>query len=202
MVAGDSGQIQLFERHGQSHFDFEVDDRGLLIGFHFIIQAQLRHNAKRHFFAMHHAGFLASGHIGQEVPNHVRRGQSAAFETQAGQQHVGFDDLFDGRRDDMMFHVAFGVETMFQQNLKTKSSEHHGGHGRPSTGDIHRPRLEGRFTFHPCRQRVPHTGDKRAHRPVGHHLRVHQHDVGIERPAIETHEVVIVIVPDRSGAGR
>ena len=144
---------------------------------------------------------MHSGTFESRLPDHVRGGQPAAFKAQSRQQHVCLDHLLDSGRHHVVLHIPFRVQPVFQQRLEAEPSQCHGGHGGMSAGDVLGAGPERRLGFNPGRQRVADAGHEGPYRAVGDDLGVHQHEVGIERPAIEADEVVIVVVPDGGRAG-
>ena len=66
---------------------------------------------------------------GQTVVDRVAGGEAGALETEAGEQDVGFDDVFQRHRDDVGFAGGLGLQRIFEQRFVASSL------GRPEKTD-------------------------------------------------------------------
>ena len=125
------------------------------------------------------------------------RGQTATLEPQAGKEYVGFNNLLDGRRDDAQLDVALCIEGVIDQRVESQTGQGHGRHRGLAAGNVVRSRLASCLGFDPGRQRVADTCHEGSHRAADHDLRIDQDQVGVEGPAVEADEIVVLVVPDR-----
>ena len=168
-----------------------------------IFQHQLRQAAERDLFAVHHT--LALRDRVQAVTDSMGCALAAALKSDAAEQGVCLDDIFDRLRAELTLNRLLGLAAVSQKHVIAQPRDRLGGQRGFAAVDIVRGRCRTCTRFEVGGECVAHTGHQQPDRRMGDQLRVNEHDIralGQRQPAVKRAVIMVDHGQGRAGGIR